>query len=161
MTFLEAMAMGMCVVAENQPTAEEYIEAGTHGILYRGDDQRIELPRSFSVEELAQMGKKARTHLRQLHREWGQSQPDLTGLVAHLLAQPYPQNPVIPTGLLEATLHFGECPERLWTMAGASPAVVYRSTRQRKNWDTWSGRLRNFMRHPREVLLRTLEKEAR
>ena len=45
MAFLEAMAMGMCVVAENQPTANEYILSGQNGILYGGDQEKIYQPR--------------------------------------------------------------------------------------------------------------------
>jgi hypothetical protein len=45
MAFLEAMAMGMCVVAENQPTANEYMLSGKNGILYGGDRARIYPPR--------------------------------------------------------------------------------------------------------------------
>jgi glycosyltransferase involved in cell wall biosynthesis len=37
MAFLEAMAMEMCVVAENQSTANEYILSGKNVILYGGD----------------------------------------------------------------------------------------------------------------------------
>jgi len=38
MSFLEAMAMGRCVIAPNHPTMNEYIEDGVNGILYDYDD---------------------------------------------------------------------------------------------------------------------------
>jgi hypothetical protein len=67
----EAMAMGMCVVAENQPTANEHILSGKNGILYAGGEERIYPPRRVESAELARMGRKAReTIRRRLLPEW-------------------------------------------------------------------------------------------
>ena len=41
MSFLEAMAMGRCVVAANHPTMNEYICNGENGLLYDYGEQRI------------------------------------------------------------------------------------------------------------------------
>jgi len=161
LTFLEAMAMGMCVVAENQPTAEEYITAGLHGILYRGDDRGITLPRKFSVGELESMGRQARQHLRQLHREWRESRPVLAALAASMMATPYARSPQASPGLLEATMNFLERPEQLRAMVAAPSAAIYRSSRQQAAWGSWAGRFRTFLRRPREVLRQALEREPR
>lgn len=161
LTFLEAMAMGMCVVAENQPTAEEYITTGRHGILYQGDDRGIRLPRRFPIEEMAAMGRQARQHLRQLHREWRESRPILADLAVRMMAEPYARNFPVPSGLLEATLDFQDQPERLRAMVQSTPAFVYRSARQKRDWGSWAGRLRTFLRRPREVLRYALGREAR
>lgn len=41
-SFLDAMAMGRCVIAVNNPTANEYIKSGYNGILYNYSDNVLE-----------------------------------------------------------------------------------------------------------------------
>ena len=60
MAFLEAMAMGMLVVAENTPTANEYIVSGENGILFGGNNDFLWLPRPVSAEQMNRMGSSAR-----------------------------------------------------------------------------------------------------
>jgi glycosyltransferase involved in cell wall biosynthesis len=54
MSFLEAMAMGKCVVAPNNPTMNEYINDGVTGYLYDPDSpEPIDFSRAFQVAENA------------------------------------------------------------------------------------------------------------
>ena len=56
MSFLEAMAMGLCVVAPRFPTMSEYIEEGVNGLLY--DPER---PESLDFSRSAVLGAAARS----------------------------------------------------------------------------------------------------
>jgi glycosyltransferase involved in cell wall biosynthesis len=47
MSFLEAMAMGRCVIAVNHPTMNEYIQDGENGILYDYYTKQIRTPRNL------------------------------------------------------------------------------------------------------------------
>jgi len=49
MSFLEAMAMGRCVIAPNNPTMNEYIKDGITGILYDNPQREIV---DFNLEEI-------------------------------------------------------------------------------------------------------------
>jgi hypothetical protein len=68
MAFLEAMAMGCVVVAENQATANEYILHGSTGLLYAGDGEKVRRPSGISPAELKEIGLRARDHIAHLHR---------------------------------------------------------------------------------------------
>ena len=68
MAFLEAMAMGCVVVAENQATANEYILHGSTGLLYAGDGEKVRRPSEISKAELNEIGLRARDHIAHLHR---------------------------------------------------------------------------------------------
>ena len=160
LTFLEAMAMGMCVVAENQPTAEEYITAGRNGILYRGEDRGIGLPLAYSFHEMQHMGQQARQHLRTVHHNWLETRGDLSSLVERLSRQTYATTSPTPDGWLEATLNFAKNPGHLRDLVAVPPVLVYRSRRQAKDWGSWWGRLRAFFRSPRQVLLQLLGREG-
>jgi hypothetical protein len=160
LTFLEAMAMGMCVVAENQPTAEEYITCGQNGILYRGEDRGIGLPRAHSLEEMQHMGRRARQHLRTVRRGWLETRGELASLAERMTRQIYPRTSPAPDGLLEATLNFAENPGRLRDLVGIAPVLVYRSRRQARDWGSWWGRLRAFFRSPRQVMMQLLGREG-
>lgn len=50
MSFLEAMAMGCCVISANKPTMNEYITDGKNGILYNLDN--ITPLKSFNAERI-------------------------------------------------------------------------------------------------------------
>lgn len=160
LTFLEAMAMGMCVVAENQPTAEEYITCGQNGILYRGEDRGIGLPRAYSLVEMQHMGQQARQHLRTVHRGWLETRGELASLAERMTHQTYARTSPVPNGWLEATLNFAENPGRLRDLVGVAPVLVYRSRRQARDWGSWWGRLRAFFRSPRQVMLQLLGREG-
>ena len=65
MSFLEAMAMGRCVVAPNLPTMNEYIEQGQNGVLY--DINKIEPLDNFDAIKL---GKNAFNYINQGYKKW-------------------------------------------------------------------------------------------
>jgi hypothetical protein len=58
MAFLEAMAMGKCVVANDDATMNEYIEDGENGILFNFDDPRP-ISRTAVLRVLGNVGKSA------------------------------------------------------------------------------------------------------
>lgn len=55
MSFLEAMAMGRCVIAPDHPTMNEYITHGKNGLLYRPEEvtKSIEPPRSIRAIQVS------------------------------------------------------------------------------------------------------------
>lgn len=65
MAFLEAMAMGMCVAAPNEPTMNEYIENRRNGLLY--DYNNIQ-PLDFSNFRI--IGENAREFVNEKHKKW-------------------------------------------------------------------------------------------
>lgn len=156
MTFLEAMAMGMCVVAENQPTADEYITSGVNGILYQGDDVQLLLPPRFVAADLERMGHAAREQIGRLHREWRENRPAIGAHAQQLMARAFQRKPSPLSGLLKATLEFSENPEPLRALVSCRPELIYRSTRQQSSWGTLWGRIRMFLQRPRQFLLRLL-----
>jgi hypothetical protein len=72
MSFLEAMAMGLCVVAPNAPTMNEYIRDGENGLLYDPEH-----PRPMDFSRAGQMGKAARASCEAGRREWLRVAPQL------------------------------------------------------------------------------------
>jgi glycosyltransferase involved in cell wall biosynthesis len=62
---LEAMAMGMCVVAPDRPTMNEYIKHNVNGLLYDPDNPE---PLDFSNAEA--LGKEARTSIEKGRIDW-------------------------------------------------------------------------------------------
>ena len=73
MSFLEAMASGLCVVAPDRPTMNEYISSGTNGLLYASDRGT---PLDFS--DARRIGARARESIERGHQRW------LTGIPALL-----------------------------------------------------------------------------
>ena len=65
MSFLEAMAMGKCVVAHNKPTMNEYITNGETGILY--DLNHIKPLEPFNPLEI---GQKAYAFIQKGYQQW-------------------------------------------------------------------------------------------
>lgn len=76
MSFLEAMAMGLCVVAPDTPTHNEYISHGTNGLLY--DPAR---PRPLDFARAAEIGGRARESAARGRARW---LADLEGLTEFL-----------------------------------------------------------------------------
>ncbi|HUX43074.1 MAG TPA: glycosyltransferase [Rectinemataceae bacterium] len=72
LSFIEALAMGLCVVAPNAPTMNEYIEDGVNGILY---DPALPKPLSFFGAEA--MGKKAADLGKKAHEAWLAALPEM------------------------------------------------------------------------------------
>lgn len=154
MTFLEAMAMGMCVVAENHPTPNEYIVSGQNGILYEGDGYRLFPLHRVGVDRLERMGRQARETIRQIHIGWLADRGEIGRRVDALLSRAdTPRRPV--AGLLEATLHFWSNPAGLWELSGAC-SPIWRSAfceALYKKEVGFLGRLRSFWKHSLAFLI--------
>lgn len=119
MTFLEAMAMGMCVVAEDLPTVNEYIQPGYNGILYRGDRETLYSLHLFEKNRLADLGRNARRRISEIHQKWVSESQGIRASVEELIKQPWsPQTP--SPMLLEATLDFKRNPKKLWQLSEPS-----------------------------------------
>lgn len=73
---LEAMASGMCVVAPNCPTMNEYISNGTNGLLWS-----VDRPNSLDFTRASELGARARESVERGFAEWTSSIPDLMEFV--------------------------------------------------------------------------------
>lgn len=78
LAFLEAMAMGLCVVAPNTPTHNEYIVSNENGLLY----DTFNHPLRF--DHAPQMGQKAYSSIKEGHERWLAS---VDGML-HFIAKP-------------------------------------------------------------------------
>lgn len=67
MSFLEAMAMGKCVVAPNQPTMNEYIQHGETGVLYS-----LEVPQPLSPVDVREIQRKTSAFMKDGYAQWHQ-----------------------------------------------------------------------------------------
>ncbi len=65
MSFLEAMAMGRCVVAPNNPTMNEYIEDGKTGILYNPEN-----PQPLEIKQIKQIQKNTLKYIQNGYKKW-------------------------------------------------------------------------------------------
>jgi hypothetical protein len=81
MSFLEAMAMGLCVVAPRAPTMSEYIEDGVNGLLY--DPER---PEALDFSRASALGAAARLSCEVGRATWIDSIPR----IAAFLEEPVP-----------------------------------------------------------------------
>jgi hypothetical protein len=59
------MAEGLCVVAPNEPTMNEYIRNGENGLLYD-----IRRPRSLNFKGILDLGESARHYIYDGHERW-------------------------------------------------------------------------------------------
>jgi hypothetical protein len=164
MAFLEAMAMGMLVVAENAPTANEYIVSGENGILFGGNNDFLWLPRPVSAEQMNRMGSSARKTMGQIHEEWTRARGGVGKTVSDLLQKRWPRTAPTP-GLLEATLDFHKFPEALWAIASINNPgpSVWRSNKCEQVAASRRGlwkKLRWLFRHPRACVLDLLQKRG-
>jgi hypothetical protein len=149
MAFLEAMAMGMCVVAENQPTANEYILSGKNGILYAGGEERIYPPRRVESAELARMGREARETIRRIHGEWLEKKVEIGRCVEEMLQRRI-EPKVPPAGLLNLTIGFWQNQQGFWESFGSEVPEIWRSgaiEKKGRQARSVSGRIRTFWRH--------------
>ena len=76
MSFLEAMAMGLCVVAPDTPTHNEYIAHEETGLLY---DVSNPQPLDFSCA--AEIGARARQSIEEGFAKWSAAQDDLLNFI--------------------------------------------------------------------------------
>ena len=149
MTFLEAMAMGMCVVAENQPTANEYILSGGNGILYGGGRERIYPPRRVEPAELARMGREARETIRRIHGEWLAKKVEI-GRCVEAMLQRRIEPKVPPAGLLNLTIDFWQDQAAFWESSASAAPEIWRSgaiEKKGRRARSVGGRIRMFWRH--------------
>ena len=77
MSFLEAMALGLCVVAPRSPTMDEYISDGTTGLLYSlGHRQSLDFSR------IREIGQRARKSVELGHSRWLKGKDELLDFIA-------------------------------------------------------------------------------
>ena len=159
MAFLEAMAMGMCVVSENQPTANEYILSGQNGILYGGDKEKIYQPRRVESAEMARMGREARETIRRIHGEWLTKKAEIGRCVEAMLQRRMePKAP--PAGLLKLTIDFWEDQKGFWQSFGIGDSGIWRSgaiEKKDRHARSVSGRIRTLWRHLKDAARRANE----
>jgi|GEM_PF-136304 len=77
MSFLEAMAMGMCVAAPDEPTMNEYIRHGVNGLLYDLDD-----PRPLDFSDFRTIGKNARDFVKENHEKWTRARKEIVNFTS-------------------------------------------------------------------------------
>ena len=65
MVFLEAMAMGKCVVAHDDATMSEYIKNGENGILFNAND-----PKRIPNVEVSRVLENVRKYAAEMHARW-------------------------------------------------------------------------------------------
>ena len=65
MSFLDAMAMGRCVIAPNHPTMNEYIENGVNGYLYN-----LKHPNTIKIKDIRKIQKNAVKYIENGYKEW-------------------------------------------------------------------------------------------
>jgi len=65
MSFLEAMAMGRCIIAPNNPTMNEYIKHGQTGFLYN-----LNKPKPFQVKHLIKIQKNTYQYMCEGYKRW-------------------------------------------------------------------------------------------
>jgi glycosyltransferase involved in cell wall biosynthesis len=75
-SFLEAMAMGMCVVAPDAPTMNEYITNDVTGLLWN-----VDRPQSLDFSQAAEIGRRARDKVAAGHQKWLSELPVLQEFV--------------------------------------------------------------------------------
>jgi|SRR5450432_86614 len=79
LSFLEAMALGMCVVGPNRPTMNEYVSSGNTGFLF--DPERRD---PIDLADFAGCGSRARARAASGWTEWQASLP----VILHFIAEP-------------------------------------------------------------------------
>ncbi len=68
MSFLEAMAIGRCVIAPNHPTMNEYIKNGVNGYLYD-----LKHPHKITIKNIRLIQENARKYIEDGYKEWEQN----------------------------------------------------------------------------------------
>jgi glycosyltransferase involved in cell wall biosynthesis len=80
MSFLEPMSMGLCVIANDKPTMNEYIYHGLNGILLNFDDMS-ELHCSLEEREIEEIGQRAVQSITEGHARWTRDSERLCAVV--------------------------------------------------------------------------------
>jgi hypothetical protein len=135
MSFLEAMARGLCVVAPDAPTMNEYVSHGVNGLLYAPSRPA---PRDFA--RAREMGVRARADIAAGHARWRAALPAVadfiltpTAVIARragrhgvLLRAPAPETPA-PTTIARIPPGAAPDPAATWLLLappGAEPDTV-------------------------------------
>jgi glycosyltransferase involved in cell wall biosynthesis len=82
MAFLEAMAMGMCVVGPDRPTMNEYIIPGNNGFLF--DPRHVD---PIDLANFAECGRRARTGIAWGRQEWQSSSSVILQFVSEAMPE--------------------------------------------------------------------------
>ena len=83
MSFLEPMSMGLCVIANNQPTMNEYIYDGVNGVLFDADGPPEEwCPWQALDGRLTEFGSRAIESISQGRKIWEQDVHRLAAVIA-------------------------------------------------------------------------------
>jgi len=93
MSFLEAMAMGKCVIAPNVGTMNEYIISGINGVLYDIDsDNNVKIiPEALSLDydSIQTMGQNARKSIELGYQYWLSKEKELVEFITEDLEVVY------------------------------------------------------------------------
>lgn len=83
MSFLEAMAMGRCVIAPDTPTMNEYITDGVNGILYDLEDIH-----PVKIENVSQIQENARMFIENGYSKWEKDKNNILAWISEEEEQP-------------------------------------------------------------------------
>jgi glycosyltransferase involved in cell wall biosynthesis len=83
MSFLEAMAMGRCVIAPNMPTMNEYIENGVNGILYD-----LEQIHPIKIKDIREIQKNAEKYIVNGYNNWEEKKDNILKWIEEEHEQP-------------------------------------------------------------------------
>jgi len=160
MSFLEAMAMGMCVVAENQPTANEYIVSGQNGILFEAQNGLLFPARKTALPKMIRMGKAARNSIASIYQEWNINLKEVSKLVKGLQTKPLLNKKKLNLWLA-ATLNFENEPQKLSFLIESfqQTELILCSSQKTKNQKFSSPKkntslLYRFIKYPRKTVTR-------
>ncbi len=100
LSFLEAMAMGMCVVGPNRPTMNEYVSPGNTGFLF--DPERHD---PIDLADFAGCGSRARAWIANGWTEWQASLPAILDFIAEPISKQHSFGSTFPLFLLWGVDH--------------------------------------------------------
>lgn len=83
MGFLEAMAMGRCVIAPDTPTMNEYIKDGINGILYNPNQIN-----PIKIDNIRQIQKNAKEYIEKGYNNWEKNQDNILKWIVEDIEQP-------------------------------------------------------------------------
>ena len=78
-SFLEAMAMGLCVIAPDRPTMNEYIKDGFNGCLFDPDH-----PHRIAGQPLKEVSHHARESMREGYEKWRNATPEIIDFISRV-----------------------------------------------------------------------------
>jgi glycosyltransferase involved in cell wall biosynthesis len=117
MAVLEALALGQCVVAPNQPTACEYITSGVDGWLYDAD-----IPVALDFAQAEAMGRQARQAALAGRALWQTLLPSIRQFLETIPRSPRRFHPwIILKGKVLAGLRWGYRIGKRWRTKGTTP----------------------------------------